>query len=630
VTLQPKADSTINLIVSPGPNNNNSYGFYYLGALKIIYEAEEPPPYSEITLVSPNGYQRWEAGSKRKILFSAINVNQVTLEYSLDNGINWTTITSTAEANKPYEWSAAEQTSDLCLMRISDTDNTMVSDVSDHVFSIVEKRQGGEQDFIFFSDSPTSSFYDPSWGYVNVPSTLERVGDKFPVSSEYSLVGNYALKLNWNSKSGGDWGIAVAGIGWVGRDVTTKDTLELNVFTKAEIQANNLPYIFLEDLNNKKSTKLPMSNFTTNIDSGDWRQLHIPMKAFRDNPGAADMTRIKTVYFSQNAADSVQHTLFLDDIRMTGGKIISGDSSVVIVVLGSSTAAGTGPSKPDSAWVNRYRNYLQSMDTTVQVINLAVGGYTTYDIMPTGYVPPAGRPTPKTNNNITKALTYKPDAIIINLPSNDATNNYTISEQLANYDTVLARASQQNVPVWITTTQPRNLSQTQRKNLMDMRDSTFARFGDQAIDFWTEIANLDGTINSKYNSGDGVHINDAGHRIFFERVVDAGIWEYLTVIEERHSNPITNFELSQNYPNPFNPATTIAYSMPSAGFVTIKVYDLLGREVDLLYNGMSSVGKHNIVWNATRFSSGIYFYLMTVKESGQIKYHQTRKLILVK
>jgi hypothetical protein len=58
---------------------------------------------------------------------------------------------------------------------------------------------------------------------------------------------------------------------------------------------------------------------------------------------------------------------------------------------------------------------------------------------------------------------------------------------------------------------------------MAMRDSTLARFGARAIDFWTGLAQQDGSIDPAFDSGDGVHLNDAGHEILFRRAVDAGV-----------------------------------------------------------------------------------------------------------
>lgn len=200
-------------------------------------------------------------------------------------------------------------------------------------------------------------------------------------------------------------------------------------------------------------------------------------------------------------------------------------ASPVIVVLGSSTAAGTGPRSIDSAWVWRLAAYARKQNPRATVINLAIGGYTTYDIMPTGFTPPPGRPSPKTNHNITKALSYHPDVLIINLPSNDAANGYPVREQLANYAAITSQIADPKTQLFVSTTQPRNFADAlQRRIQMDMRDSTHRRFGSHAMDFWTGFANPNGTIKPEYDCGDGIHLNSAAHRILFERARAAGVW----------------------------------------------------------------------------------------------------------
>ena len=122
---------------------------------------------------------------------------------------------------------------------------------------------------------------------------------------------------------------------------------------------------------------------------------------------------------------------------------------MTIVVIGSSTAAGTGPSSPDSAWVNRYRKYLQAINPNNQVINLAIGGTTTYHIMPTWYTAPAGWRATNPNNNVTQAIQLGVDAIIVNMPSNDndAANNYGLNEQMTNFITIHNTADSLEIPV---------------------------------------------------------------------------------------------------------------------------------------------------------------------------------------
>jgi len=105
-------------------------------------------------------------------------------------------------------------------------------------------------------------------------------------------------------------------------------------------------------------------------------------------------------------------------------------------------------------------------------------------------------------------------------------------------------------------------------------------------------------------------------------LLDKGI---VSVKDENNSLGIKEFQLNQNYPNPFNPETKISYSLPLEEFVTIKVYDVLGREVTTLVNEKESAGIHEINLNASAFSSGTYFYKM---QAGN--FVASKKLILIK
>jgi len=85
------------------------------------------------------------------------------------------------------------------------------------------------------------------------------------------------------------------------------------------------------------------------------------------------------------------------------------------------------------------------------------------------------------------------------------------------------------------------------------------------------------------------------------------------------------FLLSQNYPNPFNPSTTINYSLPKSGNVTLKVFDILGQEVTTLVNEKQSAGKYEVKFDAGKLASGIYYYRISVGN-----FIQTKKMILMK
>jgi hypothetical protein len=93
------------------------------------------------------------------------------------------------------------------------------------------------------------------------------------------------------------------------------------------------------------------------------------------------------------------------------------------------------------------------------------------------------------------------------------------------------------------------------------------------------------------------------------------------------------FRLEQNYPNPFNPITEIRYQISEVSFVSLRVYDVLGREVATLVNEAKMPGKYRVQWNAESVPSGVYFYRMKARPTngGQAgNFSETKKMILTK
>ena len=88
---------------------------------------------------------------------------------------------------------------------------------------------------------------------------------------------------------------------------------------------------------------------------------------------------------------------------------------------------------------------------------------------------------------------------------------------------------------------------------------------------------------------------------------------------------VKGYDLSQNFPNPFNPVTTISYVLPKSGLVTLKVFDILGKEVADLESEFKETGNYSVTFNASELPSGIYFYTLT---SGN--FMATKKLILLR
>ncbi|HWA06113.1 MAG TPA: PQQ-dependent sugar dehydrogenase, partial [Ignavibacteria bacterium] len=92
-----------------------------------------------------------------------------------------------------------------------------------------------------------------------------------------------------------------------------------------------------------------------------------------------------------------------------------------------------------------------------------------------------------------------------------------------------------------------------------------------------------------------------------------------------NNNEPSDFKLEQNYPNPFNPQTSISYSITEQKFISIKVFDIIGKEIVTLVNENRPAGTYEVVWNALGFPSGVYFYRLTAGS-----FSEEKKMVLLK
>ena len=139
---------------------------------------------------------------------------------------------------------------------------------------------------------------------------------------------------------------------------------------------------------------------------------------------------------------------------------------------------------------------------------------------------------------------------------------------------------------------------------------------------WNPILDVYPTLVTKY-------LGISSYIYGLEELVGAYIngvgYGSLVGIKELHEESINDFELYQNFPNPFNPTTTIRYQIPEDGMVTLKVYDILGREVKTLVNDFKTKGRYEVTFDASSLTSGSYIYEIT---SGS--YKASKKMTLIK
>jgi len=147
------------------------------------------------------------------------------------------------------------------------------------------------------------------------------------------------------------------------------------------------------------------------------------------------------------------------------------------------------------------------------------------------------------------------------------------------------------------------------------------------INTWQKIGSVkaaDLSNSPRYYSYSDKNITAGKYNYRLKMVDNDGSFKYSAIVNVDISAP-AKFELAQNFPNPFNPTTTIRYQLPVNGQITLKVYDMLGKEVATLVNEQKLAGSYEVTLNADKLSSGVYYYQLKTDN-----FVQTKKLALVK
>ena len=205
-------------------------------------------------------------------------------------------------------------------------------------------------------------------------------------------------------------------------------------------------------------------------------------------------------------------------------------TSFKLTVIGSSTAAGEGASSSAKSWVALLARSLDdAVVPTFNSSNLAVGGYTTVELLPGS----------KADGSIDDAISGRPNLILVSLAgSNDLSAGTSQATFLSRLTSVRDAAQTAGAPVFFVSTAPKDLSDSERRELRDWAtamSTTFATcwvperamaYGPCFIDIFAPLANASLGVASAYGAGDGIHLNDAGHARIFE-VAEAIVKPYV-------------------------------------------------------------------------------------------------------
>ena len=137
------------------------------------------------------------------------------------------------------------------------------------------------------------------------------------------------------------------------------------------------------------------------------------------------------------------------------------------------------------------------------------------------------------------------------------------------------------------------------------------------------------TVNGGSQPLDNENIADANHTFVLKNsatpIVFSDKFGSLTGIEKYNNLTPNKYSLEQNYPNPFNPSTVIRYSVPQRSMISLKIYDVTGREVQTLLNQEMNAGNYELTFNASKLASGVYFYSIRSND-----FVSTKKMMLIK
>lgn len=632
ITFKPKIDGTAVITIAKGTSNNNTSGFFYLNAIELTYSTATPVYSNNALLVDFGSSTNTTASNWNNLTnattgsisglknnggtTTAINLavtdafNFVNTEGTVTAGLSLG-IPCTATADSFFGNTAAflEKTETTGAVKYSNFDPNLELSLKIYASRVEYVAKDNRETKYTIDGLTTKTIYLNAANNTNSFASAQikpkadgtltitvTKGENNTNENGFFYLGAMIIDyvpaeptLSLTSPNGGEFWQAgkVVDITWNSASLTSSVNLDYSV--------------------NSGATWTPIATVSNSLNSYSWT---VPATV------SANCLLRATSALISDTSDAVFE--------------ISNDTNTCnIVVIGSSTAEGIGAST-GNGWVDLYKKALYKKNTQLNVVNLGKGGYTTYKVLPTGTATtiPTGV-TIDVNSNITKALTYNPIAVIINMPSNDTENGYSVTSQQNNYNEINTIAAASSVPLYVATTQPRNFTTSATVKTQDqiaVRDWIITTYGSKAINFWTDIADVDGTILSNLNAGDGTHLNDAGHLILFNKVLAANIQSLkcetggtlgvAPFIEDEY--------LVYTYPNPVKDELNLSFNAKGNGAFTIQLYDVLGKQI-LQKSASFYAGSNNHTFTLNNVKSQVVMgKILFKKENGDVYQKQLK------
>ncbi|MCF8263334.1 MAG: T9SS type A sorting domain-containing protein [Melioribacteraceae bacterium] len=536
------------------------------------------PSCSIVELTSPNGNETWSGGTTENILWTSSEVTSVDIEFSADNGSTWNIVQSSVDASLgSLLFNVPNISSNQCLIRITDSDNSGITDISDVVFSIET-----------ISNEPT----------IRIGSVNTYGGATFTIPVEVDFaneteIGFFAQgRLHFDpailSFKYGENGVGTLlnSFGWNGTFYSAiPGTVDIIISGPTPIETDGVLFNLIFQVKDLSAGTASISG-----NSNEW-PVDVYEKPFTVESGLITYTDAPAS--SEERGDATLN--FIVDFNDA--------LDVLYHFIGLTPLTG-------QAFINADVNYDSVVDLNDYLTLIFYIYLHDWDF----YFPPIAPYTsvqysePVADNNIYEiplTLQKSENTLSAEVEFNFDSNHFEFQGFKSGLQTgnagVKAFEPEKGKVVFIAASSQNLVGD------VDLGSVLLKRKNEKNLD--------ESIITSTYKLNNGDEVDGQ-----ILKIADGAI----TSVADKSLSP-KEFLLHQNYPNPFNPTTNISYELPYASFVNLTIYNILGSEIKSLVNRNQNAGSYTINFDASEIPSGIYLYKL---RSGNVVI--TKKMILIK
>jgi formylglycine-generating enzyme required for sulfatase activity len=632
------------------------------------------PSSGTITVESPNGGESWKAGDAKEIKWESTNVTNVKIEYTTNNGTNWTKIiASTSASTGKYEWTVPNTPSTNCRVHVCDVSNNNIYDISNAVFTIeaqavtkslvLTNPVGGEQ----YKGNTTQQI---SWTSSNVSNikiefSTNNGTNWTELQPSISASQNNTNWVTWNLNSA-NCKIKITDVS--DNSVTSQNSNNFTLFNYPD-QISVAKTVTFGDVNTPSSCRIiglpgninnSVSQFVSGTHKTDWN-------AFRDNGASANYYQqydgTEVFNFKPGRAFWVISRNGLNVNTNFNNVTIDSDNNYTIQLQAGWNLI-SNPFDKAVSWskvvqknnitLNPLLYGYPNTYTGNQTVMTPYEGYYFYNAHNLSGLKIPYNPSGVTSQQLLKGNNLFADNNAVNIQlisDNEKTSEIYVSvDDLASVDFdandyFAAPSGFEESSIKLINN---NLNTSYKYLLKDTRPIENEGLTYEFIIKAMSNKNNElvwGEIPAKYDNYEVYLIDNRINKLYDMKKIESlsipkhynenkyslliGNSDYINSVKE--SLTPNEFTLEQNYPNPFNPSTVIRFSTPYTSNVNISLYNVLGELVNVVIDEVKDAGTHEVTCNMQGLSAGVYFYRLDAKSiDGNKNFSNVKKMVLLK